>query len=147
MRAETDDGILAWLYAVLRSTLLDHFRKEGRHHHLVSAFEAELLSDQTEPGADTLYDALCKCLVALLPLLRADQADLIRRIDLEEDDRAIVAAELGISRGAFGVRLHRARLALKNLLLAACISCPEHGFDDCACHPGKMEKLASLTMD
>jgi len=146
LRAETDKGILAWLYAVLRSTLLDHFRKQGRDHHLVSAFEAELLSDQTVAGADTLYDALCKCCVALLPLLRPDQADLIRRIDLEEDDRTAVAAELGITRGAFGVRLHRARLALKNLLLATCISCPEHGFDDCACHPGKMEKLASLSM-
>lgn len=73
--------------------------------------------------------------------------DLIRHIDLEDGDRATVAAELGIMRGTFGVRLHRARLALKNLLLAVCISCPEHGFDDCACHPGKMEKLISLTMN
>ena len=31
--------------------------------------------------------------------------DLIRRIGLEDADRATVAAELGITRGAFGVRL------------------------------------------
>lgn len=114
---------------------------------MVRSFEAELLSEQTQVGTDTLYDALCNCFVSLLALLRPDQADLLRRIDLGGDDRATVAAELGITRGTFGVRLHRARLALKNLLLAVCISCPKHGFDDCACHPGKMEKLASLTMN
>ena len=87
-----------------------------------------------------------ECFVALLPLLRSDQVDLILRINLEGDDRASVAAALGITRGAFGVRLHRAHLALKNLLLAACISCAGHGFNDCACDRGKMKKLASLNM-
>jgi hypothetical protein len=50
------------------------------------------------------------------------------------------------SRGVLGVRLHRARAALKKLLLAACISCPEHGFDNCVCHPDKIEKLAKLAL-
>ena len=69
---------------------------------------------------------------------------MIRRVDLEGGDRASVAAELGITRGALGVRLHRARMVrmvLRILLLAACISCPEHRFDDFACHPDKMEML------
>lgn len=146
LRAETDEGLIAWLYAVLRSTLVDHFRKEGRRDRVASAFEVETRFDQIVGGPDTLFVALCECLVALLPLLRPDQADLIRRIDLQGAARAPVAAELGITRGALGVRLHRARVALRNLLLAACISCPEHGFDDCACHPGKMEQLTKLKL-
>lgn len=146
LRAETDEGLIAWLYAVLRSTLIDHFRKEGRRDRAAHALEAEIRFDQVMGGPDTLLATLCECLVALTPLLRSDQADLVRRIDLQGADRATVAAELGLTRGALGVRLHRARVALRNLLLAACISCPEHGFDDCACHPGKMEQLAKLKL-
>jgi polysaccharide pyruvyl transferase WcaK-like protein len=78
--------------------------------------------------------------------LRPDQAELVRRIDLEGGNRAQVATELGVTRGALGVRLHRARAALKKLLPAACISCPEHGFDNCVCHPEKIEKLAKLAL-
>tara|TARA_R110002096_G_scaffold205630_5_gene391596 strand:- start:329 stop:952 length:624 start_codon:yes stop_codon:yes gene_type:complete len=144
LRAETDEGLIAWLYTVLRSTLVDHFRKEGRSERGAAAYEAEIGSGQVALGPDTLYEALCECLVALTPLLRPDQGELVRRVDLEGADRARVAAELGITRGALGVRLHRARAALKNLLLAACISCPEHGFDNCACHPDKLETLARL---
>jgi len=142
LRAETDEGLIAWLYAVLRSTLIDHFRKKGRGKRGAAAYEAEILSDQVARGPDTFFEALCECLFALTPLLRPDQAELVRRVDLEGADRTQVAADLGITRGALGVRLHRARAALKNLLLAACISCPEHGFDDCACHPDKIALLA-----
>ena len=142
LRAENEEGLIAWLYAVLRTTLVDNFRKENRQARVKSAFETEIGSDHVVSGPDTLFETLCECLRALMPLLKPDQADLIRRVDLEEGDRSRVAADLGITRGALGVRLHRARTALKNLLLAACISCPEHGFDDCACHPSKMEVLA-----
>jgi|TARA_R110002072_G_scaffold51291_13_gene137553 RNA polymerase sigma-70 factor (ECF subfamily) len=142
LRANNDEGLLGWLYAVLCSTLIDHFRKESRRTKAVRAFEKEIQSDQLVSGPDSLFDALCACLVMLTPLLRSDQADLVRRIDLEDADRTAVAAEMGITRGALAVRLHRARTALRKLLLAACISCPAHGFDDCACHPGKIEKLA-----
>lgn len=147
LRAGTDEGLIAWLYAVLRSTLIDYFRKESQRQRVTSAFEIEIRSNQIVSGPDTLFEALCECLNALTPLLKPDQADLIRRIDLEGHDRACVATDLGITRGALGTRLHRARVALRNLLLATCISCPEHGFDDCACHPDKMKMLVGSGLD
>lgn len=47
LRAQTDEGLIAWLYAVLRSTLINHFRNESRRHRVASSFENEVRSDQT----------------------------------------------------------------------------------------------------
>jgi hypothetical protein len=55
-----------------------------------------------------------------------------------------VADDLGITSGALEVRLHHARMAIRNLLLTACFSCPKHGWDDCACHPDKIENLEMI---
>jgi RNA polymerase sigma factor (sigma-70 family) len=59
LRAESDEGLITWLYAVLRSTLIDHFRKKGRSERVTAAFEAELRSDQVVHGPDTLFNVLC----------------------------------------------------------------------------------------
>jgi RNA polymerase sigma-70 factor (ECF subfamily) len=40
---------------------------------------------------------------------------------------------LGIDEANVRVRLHRARLALKQRLIDTCHTCPEHGFLDCGC--------------
>lgn len=46
--------------------------------------------------------------------------------------RAIVATDLGSTLNVIRVRLHRARRALKQILLTSCKDCcPEHGFMNC----------------
>jgi RNA polymerase sigma-70 factor (ECF subfamily) len=144
LRADDDQGLLAWLYAVLRSTLADHFRAEGRRSRAKLALEAEIAAEPDAGVRDTLFQALCECLLRLMQVMRRDQADLIRQVDLEDGDRSRIAAAMGVTPGTLAVRLHRARAGLRNLLLASCMSCPEHGFDDCACHPDKIETLARI---
>tara|TARA_R110002124_G_scaffold84683_2_gene220335 strand:- start:1029 stop:1646 length:618 start_codon:yes stop_codon:yes gene_type:complete len=125
----------AWLYSVLRSTLNDHYRKNGRTRRLSAAFEREQeIADATEPGAEDFVH-ICKCVRGLIPAMRPDQGELIRRIDLDDESRDAVALELGVTLGALGVRLHRARAALRDMLLGHCGCCCEHGFEDCACAP------------
>ncbi len=86
------------------------------------------------PVADTELDAaVCACLHQLIATLKPGYAEMIRRIDLNEESRAAVAADLGLSLANLAVRLHRARHALKLRLVEMCLTCPEHGFIDCGC--------------
>ncbi|VAW22499.1 hypothetical protein MNBD_ALPHA12-2170 [hydrothermal vent metagenome] len=139
------DSLVAWLYALLRTTLVDHYRKTGRQGEVSRAYAQEIKLAQPMHETDALHDDLCACLHALLPAMRPDQADLVRRVDLGEEDRAVVAADLGIGAGTLGVRLHRARQALRRTLLTSCSSCCEHGFGDCGCGSGK-EKTPEHTV-
>ncbi len=125
----------AWLYAILRSALNDHFRKRGRRERLSAAILREGAEPELAPDAAEAMGHVCTCIEGLIPQLGPSQAELIRRIDLEEADRAQVARDLGVSPGTLAVRLHRARAALRDRLLAYCGCCCEQGFEDCSCPP------------
>jgi RNA polymerase sigma-70 factor (ECF subfamily) len=127
----------AWLYAILRSALNDHYRKAARRRHVAEATAAEP-ADWAEDAAGLLSQP-CRCSEGLLSELRPADADLIQRIDLQEDDRASVAADMGLRDGTLAVRLHRARIALKDSLLSHCGTCYETDRDDCYCPPAECE--------
>ena len=129
------DRMDAWLYAVLRSALNDHYRKSGRSNRLKDSFALEARTAVVADESVEDMDVICKCVSGLVTELRPADAELIRRIDIDDDDRAAVAAELGLKSGTLNVRLHRARAALGNALLAHCGPCCRHGFDDCSCSP------------
>ncbi len=132
----------AWLYAVLRSVLNDHFRKTGRRTRLGEAVAADPTQAVTQPDACEAMGHVCTCIKGLIPQLRPADAELIRTIDIEGAPRATVAAELGISPAALAARLHRARAALRDRLLNHCGCCCEHGFEDCHCPPVGCESEA-----
>ena len=125
----------AWLYAVLRSALNDHYRKTGRSRRLNDAVAQEMKSAEVTGDAVEAMSSICNCVKGLLPGLRPGDADLIGRIDIDEADRAAVAADLGLRPGALNVRLHRARAALADALLSHCGYCCQQGFVDCSCPP------------
>lgn len=127
------DRMDAWLYAILRSTLNDHYRKSKRLSRLADAIAREPEVNAEEAPAQ--LGKLCTCPGGLISDLRPADAELIRRIDFGEDDRVAVAVDLKISRNALGVRLHRARAALRDAVIAHCGSCCETGRDDCYCAP------------
>lgn len=129
------DRMDAWLYAVLRSTLNDHYRKSGRAKRLKDAVSREAQSALVAEDPVEEMNLICKCVTGLVTELRPADADLIRRIDIDEGDRSDVAADLGVKPGTLNVRLHRARAALGNALLAHCGPCCQHGFEDCSCPP------------
>lgn len=123
----------AWLYAILRSALNDHYRKKGRSRRLADAWELEhQTAEQCEESAEAMR-TICKCVVDLIPELRPQDALLIKRIDIDEVEHAKVAADLGVRPGTLNVRQHRARAALRNILIKHCGCCCAHGFDDCSC--------------
>ncbi|MBI1220835.1 MAG: sigma-70 family RNA polymerase sigma factor [Rhodobacteraceae bacterium] len=127
----------AWLYAVLRSALTDHYRRTARRGRLTEAVASEP-ETWAEDAADQMAH-ICTCMTGLIPALRPADAELIRRIDFGEEDRLAVAADLGLSRNALGVRLHRARAALRDALMSHCGPCCKTGADDCYCPPAGCE--------
>lgn len=121
----------SWLSRVLATAIADHYRGLARQRASEAPAE-DLSSIAAETEADS---AVCACLLALLDALSAQDAALIRAIDIEGRDRASVAATLGLNLNALTVRLHRARARLRALVLRLCAVCVIHGFGDCECPP------------
>jgi len=129
------DGAAArsWLSRVLATTIADYYRSLARRRAREMQADDGLLSSlPVETEADRVA---CACLEALLGGLSETDAALIRGIDLEDQDRASVAAALGLALNALTVRLHRARARLRALVMRLCAACVAHGFDDCGCPP------------
>ena len=124
------ESILAWLYRLLSTVLADYARREATRRRQETAYAQHQALTREDPE---LESTVCTCLYALLPTLKPEYADILRRVDLLGEPRQQVAAALGVTVQNVTVRLHRARQAIKRALLLSCTTCPEHGFLRCAC--------------
>jgi len=126
------DKIDAWLGRILRNTLTDHYRRRAARQRAEVAYRREIEGTVSEIDAD--QDGLpCCCLHDSLLTLRLDYAEILRRADLDEEPRERIAADLGLTANNLGVRLHRARRALRKKLEDCCPTCRDGGFGDCGC--------------
>lgn len=124
------ESAVAWFYRLLRNAIADHHRQRGREARAVErAGRGELSTVE----ADELRAAVCRCVGELLPALKEEYATTLRRVDVEEASVPELAAELGITANNAGVRLHRARQALRKRVQGMCGACAAHGCLDCRC--------------
>lgn len=130
---EASESAVAWFYRLLRNALIDHYRRGATEARAIEAHARE-----TDDGFELeLKDAVCACMNSLLPTLKPEYAEMIRRVDLEDTPLSRVASELAITQNNATVRLHRARQALKLRLERSCGTCASHGCLDCTCgQPG-----------
>lgn len=128
-----DERVVPWFYRVLRNALVDHWRARAARGRAQDALAREP-APPAEPPPDEASE-ICRCFEALLPSLPADQAHMLRRVDLEDARPVDVAAEEGITPNLAMVRLHRARKALRARLEETCRTCATHGCLDCSCRP------------
>jgi RNA polymerase sigma factor (sigma-70 family) len=128
-----NDSAVAWLYTVLRSVLTDHYRREAtrRRHESGYAEQRVILGEDTVEHEDP--SVICTCVRSLMPELRPDYAQILFRVDIHNEPRQALGAELGISAENLRVRLHRARQAMQKILKSYCESCCDQTFDDCSC--------------
>lgn len=129
------ESTTGWFFRLLRNAVVDHYRRNGAARRGHERFVAE----NPEPTAelDAALDAeVCACVDALIPTLKAEYADVLRRVELGGASVADVAAELGVTPNNAAVRLHRARGALKKRLEQTCGTCTEHGCLECTCGSG-----------
>lgn len=127
-----DEGAVAWFYRLLRNALIDQYRRQGFKDKALGQKkeEDELFSEQQDPEIE---NAICECMKTLLPTLKEEYADILNRVDLNEQSITDAANEAKISVNNANVRLHRARMSLKKQLERSCGACATHGCLDCTC--------------
>ncbi|MAU23747.1 MAG: RNA polymerase subunit sigma-70 [Martelella sp.] len=133
-KPQTTAKIDAWLSRVLRNTLTDYYRRRATRQRTEAAYEAETHS-QAAPPEMMQFQNPCSCIRNLVPTLRPDYAEIIRRADLDSESRDRIALDLGLTTNNIGVRLHRARRVLKERIEQCCGACCVGGFGDCDCAP------------
>ncbi len=120
----------AWFYRVLRNAITDHYRRRDSQGRALDRLAAE--ADSEAPDSE-LEAVVCGCVLSLVETLKPEYGAAIRRVDLEGQSVRAFAAETGVTAGNAGVRLHRAREALRRQLARSCGTCLEHGCLDCQC--------------
>jgi RNA polymerase sigma factor (sigma-70 family) len=125
------DALVPWFYTVLRHAAIDRARRLGREGRALAALAREL-DPGTAPPPD-VQAVVCACIGALADTLKPEYAEAIRAVDLDDEPVKAFGARRGLSPSAAGVRLFRARQALRQRVATACGTCADHGCLDCSC--------------
>jgi RNA polymerase sigma-70 factor (ECF subfamily) len=118
----------AWFYRILRRTIIDLYRRRDARERAAADLEREMRSVRMRRGSGSCAAASSVCCP-----VAPQYAELIRRVDLSEQQPEALATELGITKKNLNVRLHRARQQLKRHLEENCRICAAHGCLDCHC--------------
>jgi RNA polymerase sigma-70 factor (ECF subfamily) len=126
------ESAVAWFYRVLRNALIDHHRSGGAEDRALAWVEGTSETATGDPG-DDFYATACRCVVLLVDTLKSEYGSALKRIDLDGASLADYAREAGITPNNAGVRVHRAREALRRQVERSCRTCLTHGCLDCSC--------------
>src|SRR5688500_15838492 len=130
-QAPGDEGIVPWFYRTLRNAAVDQFRRRGAADRAVEAFAREL--DTHEGPTPEMEAEICACVSRLAATLKPEYADALQAIDVSGTPVKTYAEQKGLSASNAGVRVFRAREALKKRLTQSCGTCAEHGCLNCTC--------------
>ena len=125
-----EEAVVAWFYRMLRNAVVDHQRRRAASSRALASFATEL--ETVQAGTDT-HGVVCRCVAELAQTLKPEHAEALRRIEIEGAAVKDYADETGISRSNAGVRVFRARYALRKQVQRACGTCATHGCVDCTC--------------
>ncbi len=128
------DSALGWFYAVLRNAIIDYHRQRAAEGRRLEGFAVEREVHDTRD--DELSGVVCQCVKGLATTLKPEYADALQRIEVEGMSVKDYAAQAGISSNNAGVRVFRAREALRAQVMRSCGTCAEHGCVDCTCGAG-----------
>jgi RNA polymerase sigma factor (sigma-70 family) len=127
---EIRESAVGWFYRVLRNAIVDRARRAK----VESARLDRLAAEMSDEGDDAeLRDVACRCVTKLAATLKPEYAEALQRIDVDGVAVNAYATEAGISASNAGVRVFRAREALRKQVALACGTCATHGCLDCSC--------------
>lgn len=125
------EGAIAWFYRTLRNAAIDQFRRRGAAGRALEAFARELQA--ADAPAPDLRQEICACVTRLASTLKPEYAEALEAIDVNGVSVKGFAEARGLTAGNAGVRIFRAREALRRRVAESCGSCAEHGCLDCTC--------------
>jgi RNA polymerase sigma-70 factor (ECF subfamily) len=126
----SDENVVRWFYRVLRNAVTDHYRRKAAASRALEALAREFDEAEAPPQ---VRDAICGCVRTLAQTLKPEYAEALQRIDVEGMPVKAFADDQGISASNAGVRVFRAREALRREVVRSCGTCAEHGCLDCTC--------------
>jgi RNA polymerase sigma-70 factor (ECF subfamily) len=122
---------VGWFYRVLRNAIVDHHRRRAAAERRQDAYAQE---EQLTGGEDDeLQRVVCKCVAQLAETLKPEYAAALKRVEVDGLSVKDYADEVGISSNNAGVRIFRAREALRKQVSRSCGTCATHGCIDCTC--------------
>jgi RNA polymerase sigma factor (sigma-70 family) len=127
---EIRDSAIGWFYGVLRNAVVDRQRRQAVADRRLAELSAELASSER---AEELDAVVCRCVGELARTLKPEYADVLQRVEIDGVPVKDYADAAGISASNAGVRIFRAREALRRQVARACGTCAEHGCLDCTC--------------
>lgn len=130
-----DESAVAWFYRTLRNAIIDHYRRSDAERRALELVARETETVDEASDAD-LFDVVCACIGSLVGTLKPEHEEAVRRVDLDGLSVQQYAASAGITANNAGVRLHRAREALRRQVAVSCGTCATHGCLDCTCGAG-----------
>lgn len=129
-QAPVDEGIVPWFYRNLRNATIDRFRRTATANKALEAFAREL---QPEAPSHAIESEICACVTEVARSLKPEYADALVAVDVNGTPVKAFAEERGLTATNAGVRVYRAREALRKRVTRACGTCAEHGCFDCSC--------------
>jgi DNA-directed RNA polymerase specialized sigma24 family protein len=130
-QAPADEAIVPWFYRALRNAAIDQFRRRGTATRALEAF-AHAIETEVAPSPE-LEAEICACITRLAATLKPEYADALQAIDVEGTAVKAFAAAHALTASNAGVRVFRAREALKKRLVESCGTCAEQGCRNCSC--------------
>jgi RNA polymerase sigma factor (sigma-70 family) len=124
------DTAVGWFYRVLRNAIIDHHRRNAAAERRHEAYARE---EQNADRDEELHRAVCKCVAQLADTLKPEYASALKRVEIDGVSVKDYADEAGISSNNAGVRIFRAREALRKQVVRSCGTCATHGCVDCTC--------------
>lgn len=130
-QAPTDEAIVPWFYRTLRNAAVDQFRRRGAADRAYEAFARELETHET-PSSE-MEAEICACVSRLAATLKPEYAEALQAVEVGGTPVKAFAEQKGLSPNNAGVRVFRAREALKKRVVESCGTCAEHGCVNCTC--------------
>jgi RNA polymerase sigma factor (sigma-70 family) len=133
-QAPADEGIVPWFYRTLRNAAVDQFRRRGAAERAHDAFAREL--ETHEQPTREMKGEICACVSRLAATLKPEYAEALQAVEVSGTPVKTFAEQKGLSSSNAGVRVFRAREALKKRVSESCGTCAEHGCMNCTCKAG-----------
>ena len=130
-QAPAGESVIPWFYRTLRNAAIDQFRRRGAADRAYEAFAREL--ETHEAPTDDMEVEICACVSRLAATLKPEYAEALEAIEVAGTPVKMFAEQKGLSSSNAGVRVFRAREALKRRVTESCGTCAEHGCLNCTC--------------
>jgi RNA polymerase sigma-70 factor (ECF subfamily) len=115
----SEDKLPAWVFAVARNAVIDHYRARAvRNHADIAAFEP--VTAATEDERQAAVRELTPCLMRMVKHLPEPYREAMKLADIEGLTQQKVAERTGITLSGAKSRVQRARQQLREMILDCC---------------------------